>query len=464
MADRVKSNSMEQVFHAAQTSPNINFQNYAPKDGYNPMGARELSDAVKAIIESNYNTGAYRVEYNADEKDVARENINAANGGTVITKSLETPTITLANINGRLMNYTGKIEPFRSGSGNASDENVRNFARRNSVNFLGWYGKNICGGRALVDMLKRHIPTGVADYVNNIFTFVAESSTDPSAYIGPQNAYKANTRYTAIFSMKRSDTNGRTSGLRFLYTPSGFTNFEYFAVPYTAKQNVVTVSDASKTVSYLAKTGTSGTNTVTIYANESGIFEGVKTASDFIPFDGFCSVIDTGDTDNPCYGGEFDLAAGWFKPYKIYSEYDGETLVGEWLCNKAEYAANTTPPNGSVVVDLGAYGTTIEFDPILPLEIHKPVTVHVDRATNAEITYETDTNKLLQNLLERVEDLEEEYDALDARVTALENPSAQTTAMNPGNSTLVIDRPEINTLDPAISTPDVEPTEPTENM
>lgn len=464
MSDRVKSNSMQDVFHAAGNSANIDFGKYAPKDKPNPLGARELSDAVKAMIESNYNTGAYRVEYNADEKDVARENINAANGGTVLTKSLESPTITLANINGRLMNYTGKIEPSRTGSGTASSENVRNFNLRNSVNMLGWYGKNICGGRALIDMLKRHIPTGIADYINNTFTYAADANTDPSAEIGPVNAYKANTRYTAIFTMKRSDSSGRTTGLRILYTPSGFTNFEYFVSPYDSKQTVVTVSDSAKTVSYFAKTGLSGSNTVTIYANESGIFEGVKTATDFVPFDGFCSVINTGDADNPCYGGEFDLAAGWFKPYKIYPEYDGETLVGEWLCNKAEYAANTTPPDGSVVVDLGAYGTTIEFDPVLPLEIHKPVTVHVDRATNAEITYETDTNKLLQNLLERVEDLEDDYDALDARVTALENPSAQTTALNPGNSTLEIDRTEINTLDPTISTPDVEPTEPTENM
>lgn len=464
MADRVKSNSMEQVFHAVQTSPNINFKNYAPKDEYNLMGARELSDAVKAIIESNYNTGAYDVDYDYEQKETARKNINAANGGTVVKVASDDVPIVLTNIDGAITKCTGKIEPYRTGSGDASGDNVRDFARRNSVNLLGWYGKNICGGRALLDFLKRCLPTGVADYVNNTFTYSYGASSDPSAYFGPLAAYKANTRYTAIFTMKRSDTSGRTSSVRFNYTPSGFTNFEQFTVPYNSKQTVVTTSDSNKTVNYVGRVlGSGSQTTLTIYCNESGIFEGVKTESDYVPFDGFCSVINC-DVDGDCYGGEFDLVAGIFKPYKYYAEYDGEQLVGEWLCNKAEYAEGTTPPSGSAVIDLGAYGEELEFAPPFPSEIHRPVSITVDRVTDFEIEYEINTNILIQNLLERVEDLEDEYDALDARVTALENPPAQTTELNPGNSTLDIGRPEINTLDPAISTPDVEPTEPTDTI
>lgn len=276
-------------------------------------------------------------------------------------------------------------------------------------------------------------------------------------------AYKTRTQYTVILKIERLTGSGTGTNFRLLYSDSS--NLD-LSLPANSDgvQTIVAVTSSSKTLSSFYKRTTSTDKKLKIYCNESGIIEGNITADDYEPFYGTDFIIDVGNTDNNVYGGEFNLKTGIFKPYKYYAEYDGETLVGEWVCNKAEYASGTTPPDGAAVIDLGAFGDDIPLGNILPIFTQKPVKLNVTRATNVTVKYETDTNALIQSLLSRVATLEASYTSLDARVTALENPEAQTTALNPGNSTHVIDRPEINTLDTEISTPDVEPTEPTENM
>lgn len=465
MSDRVKSNSMQDVFHAAGNSANIDFGKYAPKDKVNPLGAREMADVIKALVDSDYNTGKYPTDYKYEEKALARMNINAASNGVPITVTSETPLVILNDIAGRILNYKGTIIPVRAGSGDATSENVRDFLTRRAVNLNVHRGICVASGKALFDYFKNYWGSG-ATYDEKELTITFPSTISPlnnNGYIGPISGYKANTRYTAIFTLKRSNTTGRSTGFRFEYTHSGFLNFEYLEQPYNAKQTIVSQTEANKTLNYVRRTTQTDNTTYVLYCKESGIYEGAITSAQIEPFDGKVALIKPGTADDAIYGGEVDLKNGTYKPFKVYEEYAGEELVGEWLCNKAEYSALSTPPNGSVVVDLGAYDEPYEFETPLPFESYEPISISVDRFVNVEVEYEADANKLLQNLLERVEELEEDYDAIDARVTALENPPAQTTEANPTNSTLVIDRPEINTLDPAISTPDVEPTEPTEN-
>ena len=150
MVDRVKSNSMEQVFHAIQTSPNINFKNYAPKDEYNLMGARELSDAVKAMIESNYNTGGYVVEYSDAQKSQARSNINSASNSvnfTVYSDNVPYSYNNVSNVNGSVLNCYG----FQRASKNSSTGAI---LARTSLRSIISSGKAIITGLDFAKRLK----------------------------------------------------------------------------------------------------------------------------------------------------------------------------------------------------------------------------------------------------------------------------------------------------------------------
>lgn len=63
------------------------------------------------------------------------------------------------------------------------------------------------------------------------------------------------------------------------------------------------------------------------------------------------------------YGGTLDVVSGVLTAFPYYSSYNGETLNGEWICDRAVYSQGTTPPTGSQVVDMSGTGTEIQLTP-----------------------------------------------------------------------------------------------------
>jgi len=64
------------------------------------------------------------------------------------------------------------------------------------------------------------------------------------------------------------------------------------------------------------------------------------------------------------YQGSIDWKRGVAVGTWVYiASYNGETLTGEWLCNKAPYEVGTTPPTGSQVAYELATPTTIQLPP-----------------------------------------------------------------------------------------------------
>lgn len=61
------------------------------------------------------------------------------------------------------------------------------------------------------------------------------------------------------------------------------------------------------------------------------------------------------------YAGRLDCNANKIYKYKIYPQYDGETLVGPWVSSMDVYAEGTTPTNGATVIDLGELDGYILF-------------------------------------------------------------------------------------------------------
>lgn len=61
------------------------------------------------------------------------------------------------------------------------------------------------------------------------------------------------------------------------------------------------------------------------------------------------------------YGGVLDVVSGELTSFPYYSSYSGQTLNGEWICDRAVYSQGTTPPTGSQVVDMSGTGTTTQL-------------------------------------------------------------------------------------------------------
>ena len=471
MSDRVKSNSMQDVFHAAGNSANIDFGKYAPKDKMNPLGAREMSEAIEAMINSNYNTGEYPVEYGDESKAQARTNIGAAGNAVNIERTFSTHPATILDAH-KILNISGEIPPNRSGSGEASSENVRNFTNRRLLNIIGWKGKNICGGTAFRDRMKAYLPNATINDSAGTITFAGNTSTaGGNASLFPSGIFKPNTQYTMILAGYNTGTSSAVLNLAMYYT-NGTNSLFTFDSTATTKQTKAFVSAENKTLQSVVIYNRSGSNV--LYYNECGLFEGVKTVDDYEAFDGFYNIKDLSGSTGFVAGGVFDYNEKTFKPYKYYAEYDGETLVGPWLSNKDEYSADGTPTNGARVVDLGSFDDDIAITDIFPID-ETNININVDTAT-ITINYDADTNSLLAELFNSYTEFKANTTttlaSLDARVTALENPPAQTNnSVSPSNSPLNLDteitRPdvEISELDIEREEPEpaIEPNEPTES-
>lgn len=69
----------------------------------------------------------------------------------------------------------------------------------------------------------------------------------------------------------------------------------------------------------------------------------------------------TTDLGRTVYGGTLDVVKGTLNSKPYYPSYDGETLTGEWISDRDEYIAGTTPTIGAQVVNIGAEGTDYQL-------------------------------------------------------------------------------------------------------
>lgn len=142
-------------------------------------------------------------------------------------------------------------------------------------------GKNVFGGNALVDALKRtDLGGGVTvDESNKTVTFDA-NLMDRSHY--PFTRFKENTQYTFIFCGYNTATAGVTN-MRVVYT-DGSTDYFYFGsidkpTPANEVGYVCLTTQVGKTVDYLRLSLQSGL--VVLYYDQCGVFEGDVLLEDF---------------------------------------------------------------------------------------------------------------------------------------------------------------------------------------
>ena len=179
-------------------------------------------------------------------------------------------------------------------------------------------GKNLLGGSKLLANAQGHLPNGVTDTENKTFTFAASETPADGTSFTQGITFKTNTRYTLIFTIKKSTGTG--ANIRVRYTDGNYINL---SVSTTDKEVIVYNTVANKTLQDIRKY--SGSGNTTLYYDECGIFEGVVGADAFEAYDADSRTISLGAT---VLGGELDIKNGSAKSAYAKITFDGsETWV-----------------------------------------------------------------------------------------------------------------------------------------
>lgn len=112
-----------------------------------------------------------------------------------------------------------------------------------------------------------------------------------------------------------------------------------------------------------------------------------NTATAYEPYNGTTTPVNLGRT---VYGGTLDVVSGELTAYPFYPSYNGETLNGRWVCDRAVYAEGTTPPTGSQVALISGTGATYQLTPTEVSTLLGENNVWANSG-DIEITYHTDT-------------------------------------------------------------------------
>ena len=242
----------------------------------------------------------------------------------------------------RIKNFAVNIEPAQSGSGDPSPDNVRPITGRTGASVTRT-GVNIFGGTLMRDGIKAALPSATIDEDKKYISFASNAGAiqNFTAECGLTGKFKEATRYTFIMSIYK--TVGTGSNMRVYYTDGS-----YAVIPAVSevevKETVVLVTAANKTVSSITKTNSSGATRV--YYEESGIFEGVLTADDFVPYGGTTYDITFPSEAGIIYGGTLDVLTGTLtvdRGFKTFSSADGWTLLQRGLLFHENIFGMNTP-------------------------------------------------------------------------------------------------------------------------
>lgn len=166
-----------------------------------------------------------------------------------------------------------------------------------------------------------------------------------------------------------------------------------------------TASDGRKYRSITAVASKGDTEYIEIYGATDGVkdimVELGSTPSPYEPY-GESTTISLNQT---VYGGVLDVVSGKLTAFPYYSSYNGQTLNGEWICDRAVYSQGVTPPTGSQVVDMSGTGSELTLTPTEVKTLLGSNNIWSDSGT-VEVEYRADStlayNELVAMILENI--------------------------------------------------------------
>ena len=215
--------------------------------------------------------------------------------------------------------------PAQEGSGDPSPENIRPIKGRTEVK-VERCGENLLNVKPFDTRIQKgitfeYVPDG-GIHIQGTASANADSPTFPVWHLPPGKYCGPNTP-TGVSASIVVLRNGRNLWLN----TKGI--FEILA------------GDVTKYWYAIVANGTTLNNTIYPY-----IVPGTTAPTAYAPYTGSTSTLALPST---VYGGEVDAEGKGQETWGCIDSYAGETLPAEWICDRAAYAAGTTPPNGAQV-------------------------------------------------------------------------------------------------------------------
>lgn len=236
---------------------------------------------------------------------------------------------TLVQMDGMLGGYplgvTASWTPAQEGSGDPSPENIRPIQGRTEIK-VERCGENLLNIKPFDTdtsngITFEYVPEG-GIHIQGTASVNTDSPTFPVWHLPPGKYYGLNTPtgVSASIVVRRNGSNLwlNTKGI-----------FEILAGDVTTYWYMIVANGATLD------------NTIYPY-----IVPGTTAPTTYTPYIGRTNTLTLPET---VYGGEVDAEGKGQETWGYMDSYAGETLPAEWICDRAAYAAGTTPPNGAQV-------------------------------------------------------------------------------------------------------------------
>lgn len=275
-------------------------------------------------------------EIDALKKSKAEIDDTAIDGDTWSSKHIADMLCPKVEKSGALVQMDGLVEgyplgvtvswtPTQEGSGDPSPENVRPIKGRTEVkvercgaNLLNIKPFNTKTGKGVTF---EYVPEG-GIHIQGTASASADSPTFPVWHLPPGKYYGLNMDAGIAASIVVQ----RDGSRQWLNTKGIFEILAWDVIVYW----------------YMVVTN-GATLDKTIYPY---IVPGTTAPTAYAPYIGSTNTLTLPET---VYGGEVDAEGKGQETWGCIDSYAGETLPAEWICDRAAYAAGTTPPNGAQV-------------------------------------------------------------------------------------------------------------------
>lgn len=275
-------------------------------------------------------------EIDALKKSKAEIDDTAIDGDTWSSKHIADMLCPKVEKSGTLVQMDGLVEgyplgvkvswkPAQEGSGDPSPENVRPIQGRTEIK-VERCGENLMNIKPFdtntgKGITFEYVPEG-GIHIQGTASASADSPTFPVWHLPPGKYYGLDmgAGIAASIVVLR---NGRNQWLN----TKGI--FEILA------------GDVTKYWYAIVANGATLDNTIYPY-----IVPGTTAPTTYTPYIGRTNTLTLPET---VYGGEVDAEGKGQETWGCIDSYAGETLPAEWICDRAAYAAGTTPPNGAQV-------------------------------------------------------------------------------------------------------------------